>query len=762
MMDFNEVISKFDNPKRVKKGTGIKEAFQVRCPCHKDKENSLTVSLADNGKPLFRCHAGCDTNAILEAVGLSWSDICVDDRKKLTCLERKAWYYGHEYEWTDDNGKNHKGYGDGVRVTAEYPYHNEFGNYQYSKLRFEGGAIPGKLIRYYTIDRVKDEATACKMSEVEKCLYRLPEFQKLKRHSEYAYITEGEKDCETLRKLGKWFGCVTTAGGASDWRSEYATYFKGLKVVIFQDNDNAGYNASETIRKDLKPYAHSVKIVIPSRLDHGDVTDYLDKEDGSVKSLRDLCSEVKEEYAPWVNVNKDGEPTSINAGILAECISENETYIIIRNPTDDKDILLLYQKGVYVPMNKPSIKAMIKEYVPAAKVSDNLLNNVCNLLFATQDHVHRIEDVNGDYRYINFRNGLYNINTKELNKHSPDVISAIQFPFNFNPDKHYRHEVFDKYITDLCSKPDGTVDEDEIKIIQEYIGFLISNIPMSRIKAAMVLWSTLGNSGKSVLIRLNCRIFGVDRVATIKLRELTPDNRFILGTLPNCRLIACGDESNSNVTDSSIFKSLTGGDPVKIEPKGKQGYSFEYKGGFVIACNGLPCFVDDKGNHLYDRLIILPCEHHITDDIKDASLDEKLAAEIPGIVMWALEGLHRLIDNGYRFTKSKSSELSKEAYHKAMDNVYRFVTENYVVTHEYNDRVSKKDFDDAYHRWACSDDSIKEVERKNLSARMEAIGITSGQGNIRDRRNVVVYRGIKEKSTEFVSIPDVEIPFDSG
>ena len=585
---------------------------------------------------------------------------------------------------------------------------------------------------------------------------------KLKRYTDAVYIVEGEKDCETLRKTGQSFKCCTTPGGASDWKADFAHYFKGLNVIILQDNDNAGYKAAEKIKKDLKRYAHSVKIVVPSKLDHGDVTDYLTKESGTAESLNALCNSIKEDYAPWVNVDDQGNAKSINAGILTECISANETFIIVRNPMDDKDIFLLYRNGVYTPMNKPSIKAMIKDYIPPARVSDNLLNNVCNLLFATQEHICRIEDINQDHRYINFKNGLYNVITKQLEPHRPDVISTIQFLFDYSPDHEYMHKVFDKYMTDLCSKPDRTVDEDEIRIIQEYTGFLISNMPMSKIKATLVLWSTLGNSGKSVFIRLLCRIFGVDRVATIKLRELTPDNRFILGTLPSCRLIACGDESNSNVTDSSIFKSLTGGDPVKIEPKGKQGYSFEYRGGFVIACNGLPCFVDDKGNHLYDRLIILPCEHHITEDVKDASLDEKLAAEIPGVIMWALEGLDRLIDNGYRFTKSRSSELSKEAYHKAMDNVYRFVTENYIITYNYDDRISKKDFDDAYHKWACNDDSVKEVERKNLSARMEAIGITSGQGNVGYKHNIVVYRGITEKDLDSEWSNEGDTPFDSG
>jgi hypothetical protein len=54
----------------------------ARCPAHDDKNPSL--SLAErNGQPLLHCHSGCEPLAILEAVGLQWSDI-------LPPLEREA------------------------------------------------------------------------------------------------------------------------------------------------------------------------------------------------------------------------------------------------------------------------------------------------------------------------------------------------------------------------------------------------------------------------------------------------------------------------------------------------------------------------------------------------------------------------------------------------------------------------------------------------------------------------------------------------
>lgn len=731
MIEFDDLVRRFDNPKMIRSGhADIKRSYSCRCPAHADSRNSLTVSLTTDGKNKVFCEAGCDTEAVLGAVGLSLEDI-LPERKRLSCLDKKAFGIG----------------GEGARAIAEYEYRDGSGRYLYSKVRFEGGTIPGKEIRYYVVDHDQDTATPGK-GGAPNVLYRLPEFRKLRGKAQFAIITEGEKDTETTRKQGNGFGCVTTPGGASDWKAEFAQEFRGLDVVIFRDNDVPGLDLAEQIRMDLRRYAHSVRIINPSRLEKGDITDFLTKEGGTAQGLKDMIQNTTDvTFGAWVTRDDRGREKGVNTGILAECIAENESYFILRNPLDDKDALLFYESGVYQRWNRNEFKHLVKRYVGAARATDNMLNNVYSLFMATDCNICTPSELDGDPRYLNFRNGLYSVSERKLIPHNPKVMSLFQYNFDYNP-TNVSHPVFDGYIQDLCRKPDGSIDQGEILIIQEYMGFILSGEPMSKIKAALVLWSRQGNSGKSVLIRLISNLLGVDRIASIKLRELVSENRFILGTLPESRVIACGDESNSNVKDSSIFKALTGGDPVKIEPKGRQGYSFIYKGGFVIACNGLPCFEDDHGNHLFDRLLILPCEHHITEETKDPDLDRKLSQERQAIFNWALEGLYRLMDNGFRFSRSESATLSKEEYRRAMDNVYRFVSERYEITGQYSDRIRKADFDRAYQFWADKDSTIKAVAPKNLPARLEAIGVTTDLGNVGDVHHVKVYRGIRKKGQQ--------------
>lgn len=737
---FDDVITRLPHPaKPTSKARDVVRAVQTKCPCHDDKKASLTISEKADGTLLFYCHADCDTDDILDALGLTYADIS-PNKKTPSCLDRLVYYYSTKYKWEDEQHKTHTGYGEGVHLVDEYRYTDEDGKYLYSKIRMEGGQIDGKLIRYYDVDRLADKAEPHKRSDDDHVLYRLRDFQKNKHKTKYVFYAEGEKDVETLRKHGL---CATTAGSASDWRKEFAKYFKGLRVIVLRDNDNAGLKSAERIQSDLRSYAYAVKIVNPSELDHGDVTDYLTKEKGTYQSLMSLCeSSGRWTYANYVNVDDNGNDKSINPGILAEVFAEHETYYQVRIPGEEKDQLRIYDHGVYKPLNKNGLKGLIKEYIPAAKRSDNMLNNVANLIMASNDKIRMMSDFNTDSRYINVENCLIDTITRKPTPHDPSVLSTIQLPIVYDPNNN-RRDTFDSFMNALCTKADGRVDQDQMKLLQEIMGLLLSPLKVDTFKKAFILFGPRGNSGKSTFIRIPTMFFGLDHVASIKLNELKPDQRFILGTLPDCRLIVCGDESNSTINDSSVFKSLSGGDPVKIEAKGKQGYSFFYHGFILIGCNGLPCFADDKGDHLYDRLLIIPCDHHITEAERDPHIDEKLNDELPAIFNWALEGLYRLLDNGNLFTRSEACNVTKEEYHKAMDNVYRFICTEYEITGDYNDRISKSDFDDAYYNWTRLDSTIKAVEKKNLKARMEALGVITDSGNVGDRHHITVYRGIR-------------------
>lgn len=50
----------------------------MACPAHEDRSPPLSIKEAPDGSVLIRCSAGCDTQAVLDAVGLTFADLFPD------------------------------------------------------------------------------------------------------------------------------------------------------------------------------------------------------------------------------------------------------------------------------------------------------------------------------------------------------------------------------------------------------------------------------------------------------------------------------------------------------------------------------------------------------------------------------------------------------------------------------------------------------------------------------------------------------------
>jgi DNA primase len=83
---------------------------------------------------------------------------------------------------------------------------------------------------------------------VRRVPYRLPELLGADPE-ELIFVVEGEKDVESLRRLG--LVATTNPGGAGKWRHEYRRYLAGRKVVILPDNDDAGRAHAEEVARCL-------------------------------------------------------------------------------------------------------------------------------------------------------------------------------------------------------------------------------------------------------------------------------------------------------------------------------------------------------------------------------------------------------------------------------------------------------------------------------------------------------------------------------
>ena len=103
------------------------------------------------------------------------------------------------------------------------------------------------------------------------------------------FIVEGEKDVETMEKLG-YIATTSPNGAGSHWRKDYIEYFKGFDVIILADNDDVGLKYATEIAENVIQIARSVKLVPSQALyvplkPKGDISDIVECI-GSAKAIQ--------------------------------------------------------------------------------------------------------------------------------------------------------------------------------------------------------------------------------------------------------------------------------------------------------------------------------------------------------------------------------------------------------------------------------------------------------------------------------------------
>lgn len=225
------------------KPNGDGEGWSARCPAHDDRAPSLSVSEGDDGRALVHCHAGCTPEAIVGALGLSMKDLMPP--KPIEAAR-----------------KNNK-----KKIVATYDYRDEENQLLFQVVRFD----PKDFRQRRPVGKNR---WSWPVQGVRQLPYRLPAL--LKHPPEkWVLVVEGEKDVNRLASLQ--IVATTNAGGAGKWRAGFAEFFRGRRVAILPDNDEAGRKHAQAVAESLCGIAAAVKTVeLPGLPVKGDVSDWLD------------------------------------------------------------------------------------------------------------------------------------------------------------------------------------------------------------------------------------------------------------------------------------------------------------------------------------------------------------------------------------------------------------------------------------------------------------------------------------------------------
>jgi putative DNA primase/helicase len=268
---------------------------------------------------------------------------------------------------------------------------------------------------------------------------------------------------------------------------------------------------------------------------------------------------------------------------------------------------------------------------------------------------------------VNVRNGLLDLKTGTLQPHSPDFLSPIQLPVTFDPAadcpgwEAFLNAVFPR---------------DAIPVAWEILGWLM--VPYTGLQKALMLTGS-GANGKSRFLAGLRAFLGEENVSSVPLHKLE-ENRFssarLIGKLANI----FADLPERDLDNTSVFKSLTGGDAIEVERKFEAGFEVRPFARLVFSCNRPP-LVRDATPAFFRRWLVVPFDVQLAphERIPEEELDALLAspAELSGVLNKSMEGWRRLQANK-AFTSATSLETALQNFRAACNPLEAWLQSNTV------------------------------------------------------------------------------------
>lgn len=303
----------------------------------------------------------------------------------------------------------------------------------------------------------------------------------------------------------------------------------------------------------------------------------------------------------------------------------------------------------------------------------------------------RVSKLDSDRTKINVINGVFDLKDYDFIEHSPLIRSSVQIPIQYNEEAKCPN--FQKFLEDIFEG-----DRDRIKVIQEMYGYCLT--AETTAQKAFILYGR-GANGKSLLAEVLMNLVGKNNTSAVPLNDLdSPFARY--GLVDKLLNLATENEISSSGLDTTFFKCIASGDSIEVEKKFEQGFMYQPFCKLVFCLNNLP-YSKDKSWGYQRRLIVIPFTKVFYEDDPNTQnygeLRDKLLSELDGIFLWALNGLKRLRENKFKFSKSEVINEALEDY-KTEVNAYYNYAKDALEQGDDNESITNDTLSNSFREWA--------------------------------------------------------------
>jgi P4 family phage/plasmid primase-like protien len=296
--------------------------------------------------------------------------------------------------------------------------------------------------------------------------------------------------------------------------------------------------------------------------------------------------------------------------------------------------------------------------------------------------------------YVAMRNGILDMDAAiedrddYLIPHSPDWFSTVCLPYEFDADA-------------TCPKWEAflernlEMDPERIKLLQEWAGYLL--LPDTGQQKFLVLEGE-GANGKSVFCAAIEAMLGIQNVSHVPL-EVFGEKFELTATLDRLANV-CGDAGELDKVAEGHIKAFTAGNPMTFGRKYLDSVERVPTARLMMAVNNRPRF-SDRSDGVWRRMLLVPWRIQIPSNERIPNMDKpwywEQSGELPGILLWAIAGLHRLQQQS-QFTRSELCEEALQDYRSEMNPARTFLAEH--IEESVSSRIKCNQLYDFYVRWS--------------------------------------------------------------
>ena len=302
----------------------------------------------------------------------------------------------------------------------------------------------------------------------------------------------------------------------------------------------------------------------------------------------------------------------------------------------------------------------------------------------------------------------------------PDIVRC-RLPVAYNPDAPTP--------TRWLAFLDGLLYPEDIPTLQEYIGYCL--IPSNKGQRMMVIKGS-GGEGKSQIGVVLSRLFGCN-MKDGSIGKIS-ENHFARADLEHTLLCVDDDMRMEALRQTNYVKSIvTAQGQMDLERKGKQSYQGWMYARLLAFSNGDLQALYDRSDGFYRRQLILTTKDKPLSRVDDPDIAEKMAAEVEGILLWAFEGLQRLVKNGFQFTESDRAKRNRELVKRDNNNVFDFLESEGYIRLKADACTSSKELYEVYKMW-CEENSLNAIKARGFS---DALIANQRRYNLESTNNIV-------------------------